>query len=86
MQLIINLKLLFISNSVRIAFLDLSSALIKNLYIKILYLLFLISFKIKFRYNLVNYKTNFALFNVVEVEKFEYIYINIYLIEICEVR
>ena len=86
MQSIINLKLLFISNKVRIKFLDLSSALIKNLYIKILHFLPLTFRKIKLFYNFVNYKIDLALSNVVKIEKFEYIYINIYLIQICQIK
>ena len=83
MQLIINLKLLFISNNVRITSLGLSSALFKILYIKVLHLLFLILLRIKLSHNFINYKTDFALFKVVKIEKFEYICINIYLIQIC---
>ena len=83
MQSIINLKLFSISNNARIASLGLSNALIKNLCIKILHLLPPISFRIKFYYNFVNYKTDLALFNVVRTEKFECIYIDIYLIQIC---
>ena len=75
--------LLRFSINVRIMFLNLSSALIKNLYIKILHLLFFISLKINFFHNFVNYKTNLALFNVVKIQKFERIYIDIYLIQIC---
>ena len=86
MQSIINLKLFSISNNVRIAFLGLSSALIINLYIKILYLLLFTFLKIKLFHNFVNYKTNLALFNTVKIEKFEYIYINIYLIQICQIK
>ena len=87
MQLIINLKSLFISNLFRITFeiasLGLSSAFIKNLYIKILHLLLSISLKRKFSYNFVNYKTRLALFNVVRIKKLKCIYIDIYLIQIC---
>ena len=83
MQSIINLKLLFISNNVRIMFLDLSRLLIKNLYVIFLHFLLSIFLKIIFSYNFVNYKTRFALFNAVKIEKFECIYIDIYLIEIC---
>ena len=82
MQSIINLKSLFISSSVRIKFLGLSNALIKNLYIKILHFLFLIFLKTVFSYDFVNYKINLALSNAVEIEKFECIYIDIYLIQI----
>ena len=66
--------------------LNLSSAFIKNLYIKILYFLSSISLKIKFSHNFVNYKIGLALFNAVKIEKFECIYINIYLIQICQIR
>ena len=86
MQLIINLKSFFISNSARRAFLDLSNAFIKNLYVIFLHLLLFIFLKTVFSHNFVNYKTRLALFNVVKIEKFECIYIDIYLIEICQVR
>ena len=71
MRPIINLKSLSISNSARITFLDLSNALIKNLYIKILHLLPFIFLKTDFSHNFVNYKTRFALSNAVKIEKFE---------------
>ena len=80
MQSIINLKSLFISNNVRITFLGLSNAFIKNLYIKILYLLPFIFLKTVFFYNIVNYKNRLTLFNVVKIKTFEYMYIDIYLI------
>ena len=80
MQSIINLKSFFISNNARITFLGLSNAFIKNLYIKILHLLLLTSLKMKLFYNFENYKTGLALFNVVKIEKFEFIYIDIHLI------
>ena len=63
--------------------LNLSRLLIKNLYVIFLHLLPLIFLKITFFYNFVNYKTRFALFNVVKIKKFGYIYIDIYLIKIC---
>ena len=71
------------SINARITFLGLSNALIKNLYIKILHLLPFIFSKTIFFYNFINYKINLALFNVVKIKKFECIYIDIYLIEIC---
>ena len=82
MQPIINLKSLSISNNVRITFLSLSNALIKNLYEKILHLLPFIFLKTIFSHNFVNFKTHLALFNVVKMKKFECIYIDIYLIQI----
>ena len=63
--------LLRFSINVRIASLGLSSALIKNLYIKILHLLSSIFLRIKFSHNLINYKTDLALFNAVKIENFE---------------
>ena len=78
----INLKSNSISNSARIKFLGLSNALIKNLYIKILHLLPFIFLKTIFSHNEINHKSRFALSNVVKIEKFEYIYIDIYLIQI----
>ena len=63
--------------------LNLSRLFIKNLYVIFLYLLSFIFLKIIFSHKFINYKTHFALFNVVKIKKFECIYINIYLIEIC---
>ena len=48
-----------------------------------LYLLSFIFLKTIFFYNFVNYKTRLALFNIIKVEEFKYIYIDIYLIQIC---
>ena len=80
MQSIKKLSNFLISNSARIAALGLLSAFIKNLYIKILHLLFFTFLKIKFLYNFVNYIIRYTLFNNIKILKFEYIYINEYLI------
>ena len=82
MQSIINLKLLFLSNNVRKTFLSLSNVFIENLYTKILYLLLFIFLMTIFSYNFVNYKIRLAFSNVVKIKKFEYMYIDIYLIQI----
>ena len=74
------------SINVRIIFLSFSNVFIKNLYIKILHLLLSIFLKINFFHNFVNNKTRFAFFNVIKIMKFESIYIDIYLIQICQVK
>ena len=85
MQLIINSKLLSISNSVRNdVFRSFERSYQKFVYKNLTS--FVLYFKIKTSYNFANYKTRFALFNVEKIEKFECIYIDIYLIQICQVR
>ena len=69
-----------------ISLLNLPRLLIKNLYVIFLHLLPFIFLKITFSHNFVNYKTRLALSNAVKIEKFECIYIDIYLIQICQVR
>ena len=83
MQLIINSKLLFISNSVENSVFRSLERLYQKFVYQNLISFTLIFFKMKFSYNFADYKTCFALSNVVKIEKFECIYINIYLIEIC---
>ena len=86
MQSIINSESLRFSVSVRIMSLGLSNVLIKTLYVKILHLLPFTFLETVFFNNFVNYKINLALSNAVKMKKFKCIYIDIYLIEICQVR
>ena len=75
MQLIINLTLFSILNSVRIAAFRPLERFYKNLYIKILHLLSFIFLKIKFFYNFVNCKIRFTLFKDVKIIKFDLLFV-----------